>query len=203
MSQRKHPARLNGLFSKKRLAPLVFFLIFPLVGIILLVRDLYLESRESFYLSVAKGALPVGSRTLSTQKIKPSTEDPLFILKQKRKNLLFWGALLFLFFGFSSLSALYSSKHISPDPLLLLIDVVSAAGGLFLLYLSLGLNKKISLFQTYLKAIGNHPTISVSKLSATVGHTPQQAEHTLLAMLNEGCFPHGLLHLSSGTWILP
>ncbi len=204
MSQRNLSSRPNGVFSKKRLAPLVFFLIFPLIGIMLLVRDLYQESNESFYLSVVHSNLPVGTRTLAARTVSASpTSDPLSILKQKRKNVLVWGIILSIFFSFSTLTAISNSTHTTLDILFLLSDALSAAGGLFLLYIGLHLNKKHSYFQKYLAAIGTAKTISISALASAVGQPAQQVQQTLSEMLNEGCFPYGFLHHDGDTWILP
>ena len=202
MSQRKHPTQIDRTFSKKRLAPLIFFLIFPPVGIMLLIRDLLLESKASVYLSAVHKKTPVGSRTLVSQNpVSSLSGDPLAIVKQKKKNVLVWGTLLTVIFGLSAATAFWGNT--SPNVLLLLIDVVSALAGLFLLYLGLGVNRKILLFQTYLNTIGTNRTISVSALASAVNHSPQQAQQTLLEMLNEGCFPYGLLHSSDDIWIRP
>lgn len=202
MSQHNYPPQIDRTFSKKRLAPLVFFLIFPPVGIILLIRDLLLEHKASVCRSPALQKIPVGSRTLASQNpVSSSPGDPLAILKQKRKNVLVWGVLLTVFFGFSAATAFL--KNTSPNVPLLLMDGLSACGGLFLLYLSLVVNRKIHLFQTYLKAMGTDRTISVSALASAVSHSTQQAEQTLQEMLNEGCFPYGLLHSSDDLRIRP
>lgn len=202
MSQRKYPTQIDRTFSKKRLAPLIFFLIFPPVGTAILIRDLLLESKASVYLSAVHQKTPVGSRTLvSETPVSSLSGDPLSIIKQKKKNVLVWGAFLTVLFGLSAVSTVLSNK--SPDVLLLLIDVVSAFGGLFLLYLSLGLNRKIHLFRKYLAAMGTNHTISVSALASAVNHSPQQTQQTLLDMLNEGCFPYGLLNSSDDIRIRP
>ena len=204
MSQHKQANTHNKIFSKKRLVPLVFFFIFPPAAVAILIYDLLTETKECFYTSTQNAPFPIGSRTVAIEAIDSSIQNKsLSFLNQKRKNLLFWGSLLVILCGFSTVLTFYNGVHGATGIVYLISDILSTIGGFVLLYLSQRLNQKIHHHSKYFDAIGNNHNISISALASATQLTEQQVRLDLQEMLTDGCFQNGIFDCGNDHLILP
>ena len=211
----------SNLFSW--IIPIIFLVVFPPVGVLLVVLKLFSGSRPRGrhpYYAQQEGSGPIGARTTArpaapARKVKKFTASgPSGLVAElagKGKKLTIIGGVLSAVFAFAILAGLSNSAYwllegelrwFLSDLLDMLPNLCFLAGGLGCLWAGLRKRKQASRYRNYLAMIGRHSSVSISSLSSATGLSPARVREDLEDMLEGGFFPVGFLDYGGDSLIL-
>ncbi|MGI5963275.1 MAG: 5-bromo-4-chloroindolyl phosphate hydrolysis family protein [Lawsonibacter sp.] len=205
--------------------PIIFLVLFPPVGILLVVLKLFSGSRPRGrhpYYTQRESQGPIGARTTASQPASPPTRkkqkiqkvgaaDLVADLSRKGKRLTTIGAVVAAIFTFAILASLSNSAYYLLEGetrwfLSNLFDLLPnfcfVAGGLGCLWAGIRRRKQASRYRNYLAMIGRRQSISVSTLSSATRLSPERVREDLEDMLEFGIFPTGFLDYGGDTLVL-
>lgn len=204
--------------------PILFLIIFPPVGVLLVVLKLFGGNRPRGrhpYYSQQESAGPIGARTTAVQSTAVSQKNKsgkksgsaglVADLVRKGKKLTTIGAIISAIFAFAILAGLYNSAYwlLSGDFHWFLSDLFQMlpnfcflAGGLGCLWAGMRKRKQANRYRNYLAMIGHRQSMSISSLSSATGLSPARVREDLEDMLENGIFPTGYLDYGGDLLVL-
>ena len=190
--------------------PLFMLMVFPPLGVILLVLNLLdgskkpKQGRHPYYTQKqTKTSEPVGARTTTSATYQ---ERPLSDLEKKGRKLATIGGILTAVFGSVSLLTAADNLWMLPDLAWYLSEIIPllcfTAGGAGCLWAGLRKKKQARKFRKYLAMVGRQTSVDLSTLASAAGVSVKKVQDDLEDMLDAGLFPQGFLDYGRGRLVL-